>query len=49
MTHPFVFEFENEKDRDYYCDDDPAHNKFKDSLEGLLDKVHVHDFTPGKF
>ncbi|KAH7018170.1 stress responsive A/B barrel domain protein [Microdochium trichocladiopsis] len=49
MTHPFIFEFENEEDRDYYVDDDPAHIKFKDSLTDVVDKVHVHDFSPGKF
>ncbi|KXJ89321.1 stress responsive A/B barrel domain-containing protein [Microdochium bolleyi] len=49
MTHPFVFEFANEADRDYYLDTDPAHVAFKEGLAELVDKVHVYDFTAGKF
>lgn len=49
MTHPFVFEFASEEDRDYYVDTDPAHIAFKEGLAGLVDKVHVYDFTAGSF
>jgi hypothetical protein len=40
-------EFESAEDRDYYVQKDPAHLAFVKTLEGLLDKAHVVDFTDG--
>lgn len=44
-------EFENEKDRKYYLEEDPAHLGFVKSLGGggLVTKVRVVDFTAGVF
>jgi len=47
LTHGFVVEFENEEDRDYYVDKDPAHRAFVGSLDGKVEKVRVLDFVPG--
>ena len=49
MTHGYVVHFESEADRDYYVETDPAHAAFKKSLQGVVDKVTVLDFTPGIF
>lgn len=42
-------EFENEQDREYYVNEDPAHLSFVKSLAGVVSKVQVVDFTPGVF
>lgn len=47
VTHGFVAEFSTAEDRDYYVDTDPAHQKFKESIGGLIDKAIVVDFTNG--
>jgi hypothetical protein len=44
-----VVEFENEADREYYVRADPAHQAFVKSLDGMIEKVQVVDFTPGVF
>ncbi|KAI9799257.1 MAG: hypothetical protein M1833_004135 [Piccolia ochrophora] len=49
LTHGFVVEFENEEDRKYYIEKDPAHAAFKASLTGVVQKVTVVDFAPGEF
>ncbi|KAI0968327.1 stress responsive A/B barrel domain-containing protein [Xylaria arbuscula] len=49
ITHCFVAKFENEEDRKYYIESDPAHSAFKLSLKDRIDKVQVVDFTPGEF
>lgn len=49
MTHVFVSEFENEEDRQYYLDKDPAHIEFKNAVKDLVQTVRVVDFEPGKF
>ncbi|KAJ0116875.1 hypothetical protein J7T55_010026 [Diaporthe amygdali] len=49
ISHVFVSEFENEKDREYYLNEDPAHLAFVKSLDGIVAKVQVVDFTPGVF
>lgn len=46
MTHGFVMEFENEKDRDYYVHKDEAHQSFVKSLEDVVMNVTVIDFVP---
>lgn len=49
ITHAFIEEFENEEDRKYYLDTDPAHVEFKKSIKSLVKKVQVFDFTVGVF
>lgn len=47
FTHAFVYEFENEEDRKYYLEKDPAHLEFVASIGDLVQNVRVVDFTPG--
>lgn len=49
ITHAFVVEFENVQDREYYVKHDPAHQAFIKSLDGVVEKVQVIDFTHGTF
>lgn len=49
MTHGFVVEFENEQDRGYYVDEDPAHREFAKGVEGLVTNVTVVDYVPGVY
>ncbi|KAI0003517.1 stress responsive A/B barrel domain protein [Xylariaceae sp. FL0662B] len=49
MTHPFIFQFENEEDRKYYLEKDPAHLAFVASIRDIIDRNQVLDFTPGVF
>lgn len=47
FTHGFVFEFENEADRDYYTKDDPTHQEFVGSIKDIIQNARVVDFSPG--
>ncbi|KAI1129735.1 stress responsive A/B barrel domain-containing protein [Nemania abortiva] len=49
LTHCFVAKFENEEDRKYYIETDPAHREFVASVKDKVDKIQVIDFTPGEF
>lgn len=49
ISHVFVSEFDNEEDRQYYLNKDPAHLAFVKSLGGVVEKVQSVDFTPGVF
>ncbi|TVY39301.1 Stress-response A/B barrel domain-containing protein HS1, partial [Lachnellula cervina] len=49
LTHIFVLEFESLEDEMYYLKKDPAHLAFVKTLDGLLKKAQVVDFTPGVF
>ncbi|KAI9923935.1 hypothetical protein ASPWEDRAFT_58679 [Aspergillus wentii DTO 134E9] len=49
ITHAFVVEFENAEDRDFYVRSDSVHHAFVKSLDGLIDKAQVIDFTHGKY
>ncbi|KAK5111992.1 hypothetical protein LTR62_004526 [Meristemomyces frigidus] len=49
FTHGFVSEFENEEDRKYYLEKDPAHLEIVASLKEIVQNVRVVDFEPGKF
>ena len=49
FTHGFVSEFQNEEDRKYYLEQDPAHLAFVASLTDIMQNVRVVDFVPGKF
>jgi hypothetical protein len=42
-------EFENEEDRKYYLEKDPAHLAFVESIGSVLKKAQVVDFTVGVF
>lgn len=42
-------EFENEADRKYYLENDPAHLAFVESIGGIVAKAQVIDFIPGVF
>lgn len=42
-------EFETEADRDYYVKEDPAHQAFVKSLQGIMTSVGVVDYEPGVF
>lgn len=42
-------EFENEEDRKYYLEKDPAHLAFVASVGAVVKKAQVVDFTPGVF
>ncbi|KAJ5990313.1 hypothetical protein N7522_010520 [Penicillium canescens] len=49
ITHAFVVEFANAADRDYYVKHDPVHQDFIKSLDGVIEKAQVIDFTDGAF
>ncbi|GCB27200.1 hypothetical protein AAWM_10085 [Aspergillus awamori] len=49
ITHVFVMEFESDQDREYYLTKDPAHLGFVQTLDGLIEKSQVVDFTEGVF
>lgn len=49
MTHAFVYGFENEDDRKYYLEKDPKHMELVSSIEDIVEKVQVVDFTHGVF
>jgi hypothetical protein len=44
-----VVELDNEEDRNYYLEKDPAHLAFVKSIGGVVKKAQVVDFTPGVF
>ncbi|KAI1324890.1 stress responsive A/B barrel domain-containing protein [Xylariaceae sp. FL0255] len=43
-SYAFVFEFENEEDRDYYLKKNPAHPAFADFLRPIVEKAVVVDY-----
>ncbi|PWY90583.1 hypothetical protein BO94DRAFT_555692 [Aspergillus sclerotioniger CBS 115572] len=45
ITHAFVVQFATAEDRDYYVKQDPAHQAFIKSLDGIVEKAQVVDFT----
>ncbi|OJZ80680.1 hypothetical protein ASPFODRAFT_403797 [Aspergillus luchuensis CBS 106.47] len=49
ITHVFVMEFGSDQDREYYLTKDPAHLGFVKTLDGLIEKSQVVDFTEGVF
>lgn len=49
FTHIFVMEFENEEDRKYYIEKEPAHLAAKKIVERLWKMVQAVDFTSGVF
>ncbi|KAL1305208.1 hypothetical protein AAFC00_002126 [Neodothiora populina] len=49
LTHGFISEFQNEGDRKYYLEKDPAHLEFVASLKDIVEGVRVVDFEPGVY
>ncbi|KAL7619766.1 hypothetical protein AAE478_010308 [Parahypoxylon ruwenzoriense] len=49
MTYAFIHQFDNEDDRKYYLEKDPAHQEFVASIQDILEKAQVVDFTPNVF
>ncbi|KAH8811821.1 hypothetical protein F5884DRAFT_783547 [Xylogone sp. PMI_703] len=49
ITHAFVSHFANAEDRKYYIEQDPAHLAFVKSLDGVVEKAQVIDYTIGEF
>lgn len=44
-----MVELDNEEDRNYYLEKDPAHLTFVKSIGGVVKKAQVVDFTPEVF
>ncbi|RYP73233.1 hypothetical protein DL769_004253 [Monosporascus sp. CRB-8-3] len=45
IQYGFVVEFESPEYRDYYVAEDKAHQAFKHSVSGILEKVIVVDYS----
>ncbi|KAK0726129.1 hypothetical protein B0H67DRAFT_572382 [Lasiosphaeris hirsuta] len=48
MTHGFVVEFDSVEDRNYYVTQDPTYSAFVKSIENLVEKTIIVDFTDGE-
>ena len=44
-----MVEFENEEDRKYYLEQDPAHLAFVKSLKDIVEKAQIVDYEPSVF
>ncbi|MCJ1476497.1 hypothetical protein MMC13_005163 [Lambiella insularis] len=49
FSHGFVVHLENEEDRAYYLEKDPAHLAFGKFIDGIVQRVRVVDYVPGVF
>lgn len=49
LTHGFVVQFTSKEDRDYYVNQDPAHEAFKSTAGPFIEKAVVFDFQDGVF
>lgn len=49
FDHAFISEFENEEDRKYYLEKDPAHLDFVKYIGKIIDEAQIVDFSPGLF
>ncbi|KYK53985.1 hypothetical protein DCS_05934 [Drechmeria coniospora] len=47
MTHGYICEFDNEEDRIYYLEEDPAHKEWVQHVKPYLAGAQVVDFVPG--
>ncbi|KAJ0414508.1 hypothetical protein BJY00DRAFT_318771 [Aspergillus carlsbadensis] len=45
ISHAFVVKFQDAADRDHYVREDPVHREFARSLDGLVERAQVIDFT----
>ena len=44
-----MVEFENEEDRKFYLQKDPAHSDFVKSVKNVVSGIGVFDYEPGVF
>lgn len=49
ISHAFVMEFASAADREFYIEKDPVHLAFVRSLDGIIEKAQIIDYTPGVF
>ncbi|OAQ60211.1 stress responsive A/B barrel domain-containing protein [Pochonia chlamydosporia 170] len=49
MTHGFIIEFQNEADRQYFLDVDPAHKAFVEHIDPNNNDFLTLDFTDGVY
>lgn len=49
MSHAFILQFSSNEDRDYYVNQDPVHQAFKDAAAAAVEKTLVVDFQDGVF
>ena len=49
ITHGFVAEFASAEDRNYYVNTDPTHQAFVKSIDELVEKAIVVDFSNGVY
>ncbi|KAF2692273.1 stress responsive A/B barrel domain protein [Lentithecium fluviatile CBS 122367] len=49
ISHAFIVQFQSNEDRDYYVNEDPVHQAFKDAAGAYLEKAVVVDFQEGVF
>lgn len=49
MSHAFVLNFYSNEDRDYYVNEDPIHQAFKEAASAVVEKSLVLDFQDGVF
>ncbi|KAK4192320.1 stress responsive A/B barrel domain-containing protein [Podospora australis] len=49
ITHAFVSEFENDGDRTYYLEKDPAYAAFLEDTKGIIETTRTVDFRDGVF
>ncbi|RYP78388.1 hypothetical protein DL771_000573 [Monosporascus sp. 5C6A] len=47
MTHGYICEFDNEEDRAYYLEEDPAHKEWVQHVKPYIAGAQVIDFVPG--
>lgn len=49
ISHAFILRFASEDDRDYYVNEDPAHQAFQEAAAVVVEKTIVVDFQEGVF
>ncbi|TLS27010.1 hypothetical protein PpBr36_05262 [Pyricularia pennisetigena] len=49
LTHAFVVEFPSAEDRDYYTNQDPAHQALAKAMDPLVERAVAVDFLDGVF
>ncbi|KAH9876042.1 hypothetical protein J1614_003920 [Plenodomus biglobosus] len=49
VSHAFVLQFHSNEDRDYYVNEDPAHQAFKLAAGAVVEKTIVVDYQDGVF
>ncbi|KAH7355592.1 stress responsive A/B barrel domain-containing protein [Pyrenochaeta sp. MPI-SDFR-AT-0127] len=49
ISHAFVLQFLSNEDRDYYVNEDPVHQAFKEAAATVVEKALVVDYQDGVF